>query len=62
MNLQDRLLTTEEVADFLRSSVKHVRLLVRAGKLEGYRDGKRFLIPSSVVHSYLTQRRVSNGG
>jgi len=39
----DTLMTTPEVAEILRCSVKHVLDLIKRGKLGAYQNGKAFL-------------------
>lgn len=48
------LLTTREVADYLRLNVQTVQAYIRAGKFPGARViGRKYLIPAADVNAYL---------
>ena len=46
--LSDEWITTKRAAELLKLSVRHVRELARKGKLKAKRDGKNWLIHSSL--------------
>jgi len=50
-----KLFLTSEVADLLRLSEEHVRLLLRTRKLKGYKEGRKsgYRIPESEVIRYI---------
>ena len=50
------LLTVPEAAEYLGHTVQHTRLLVRQGKLTGYKIGRDWMIPRSAVADYNTRR------
>lgn len=51
----DILMTIDEVAESLRCSVKHVRNLIKRGKLGGYKNGKAYLFSQERhLQPYLT--------
>lgn len=54
----DRLLTPDEVAEWLRVSRMTVYRLIRAGQLRALRLGKNYRIPRSWVRQYLETRKV----
>ena len=43
MNIDDNLMTIDEVAEELRCSVKHIRNLIRLRKIGRYKNGKAYL-------------------
>ena len=57
----EHLLTTEEVADFLRVEVVTVRRLVNRSELAAYRVGGEYRFTRSDVENYLKQQRLSAG-
>jgi excisionase family DNA binding protein len=50
-----KLLLTSEVANLLRLSEEHVRLLLRKRQLKGYKEGRKsgYRIPESEVLRYI---------
>jgi len=51
----DNLMTIDEVAESLRCSVKHIRNLIKRGKLVGYKNGKAYLFDQERhLRPYLT--------
>lgn len=55
------LLTTEEVAEYLRVDVVTVRRLVNRGELTAYRVGSEYRFTPSDLEAYLQGQRVSGG-
>lgn len=54
------LLTTREVADYLRLNVQTVQAYIRAGKFPGARViGRKYLIPAADVNAYLNPPKPS---
>ncbi len=49
------LMTTQEVADYLRCSTHYVTALRRQGKIKGTYIGSRFLYDASSVYSLLSK-------
>lgn len=51
----EKLLLTSEVADLLRLSEEHVRLLLRTRQLKGYKEGRKsgYRIPESEIVRYI---------
>lgn len=65
--MEQRLLTTEDVAEYLRVDVVTVRRLVTKGDLTAYRVGGEFRFMRNDVEDFVRQQRVvakeeSNGG
>jgi excisionase family DNA binding protein len=54
----ERLLTTEEVAEYLKVDVVTVRRLINRGELGGYRVGGEYRCTESDVENYLKMQRV----
>jgi len=50
------LLTVPEASEFLGHSVQHTRLLIREGKLPGYKIGRDWMIPRSALTEYNTHK------
>ena len=51
----DNLMTIDEVAESLRCSVKHIRNLIKRGRLCGYKNGKAYLFSDERhIQPYLT--------
>lgn len=55
----DRLLTTDEVAEYLRVDVVTIRRLVSRGELTAYRIGSEYRFTQSDLEDYLQRQRVS---
>src|SRR2546430_1498322 len=53
------LLTTEEVAEWLRVDVVTVRRLISRGELPAYRIGNEYRFKTSELEAYLQRQRVS---
>jgi len=53
---ETNLLTVPEASEFLGHSVQHIRLLIREGKLNGYKIGRDWMIPRSAITEYDTHR------
>lgn len=53
MNPEERLLTVQEVAEFLRLSTHTVRLWLQTGKLRGLRVGGRWRVWESDLYAFL---------
>jgi excisionase family DNA binding protein len=53
---ETNLLTVPEASEFLGHTVQHIRLLIREGKLKGYKMGRDWMIPRSAVTDYNTRR------
>ena len=53
-----KLCTIEEVADMLRISEEHTRVLVRKKKLKAYKEGRRggYRILDTSVEEYISKR------
>lgn len=58
--LEDRLLSTEEMADYLHVSRVTLFRYVKAGKIRAYKMGRRNLYSLSEVHQVLKEVEVSN--
>ncbi len=56
------LLTTEEVAEYLKVDVVTVRRLVNRGELSAYRVGGEYRFTKADIDQYLQQQRVSGAG
>lgn len=57
----EKLLTTEEVADYLRVDVVTVRRLVNRGDLAAYRIGGEYRFTEPDVEEFVKRQRVSTG-
>src|SRR5207248_712923 len=57
----ERLLTTDEVAEYLRVDVVTIRRLVGRGELTAYRIGSEYRFTRSDLEDYLQRQRVSIG-
>ncbi len=57
----ERLLTTDEVAEYLRVDVVTIRRLVSRGELTAYRIGSEYRFTPSDLEDYLQRQRVSTG-
>ena len=57
----ERLLTTDEVAEYLRVDVVTIRRLVSRGELTAYRIGSEYRFTPSDLEAYLQRQRVSTG-
>ena len=57
----ERLLTTDEVAEYLRVDVVTIRRLVGRGELTAYRIGSEYRFTRSDLEDYLQRQRVSTG-
>ena len=55
----ERLLTTDEVAEYLRVDVVTIRRLVSRGELTAYRIGSEYRFTPSDLEEYLQRQRVS---
>jgi excisionase family DNA binding protein len=55
------LLTTEEVADFLRVDIVTVRRLVNRGELTAYRIGSEYRFTRADLEGFVNRQRVSTG-
>jgi excisionase family DNA binding protein len=51
----DKLLNTEEIAEYLRISTVFARRLLRQGKLKGKKVGKEWRVKKSDLQEYLNQ-------
>lgn len=51
-----RILTLEEVADFLKTSVKTVRRRVASGKLKAFKEGGRVLVLEAELEEYIRRQ------
>jgi excisionase family DNA binding protein len=51
----DKLLNTEEIAEYLRISTVFARRLLRQGKLKGKKVGKDWRVKKSDLQEYLNQ-------
>ncbi len=56
----DRLLTTEEVAEYLRVEVVTIRRLINRNELSAYRIGGEYRFTEADIEDYLKQQRVSS--
>ena len=52
-----RMSTIATVAEMFDCSDKHVRRLIAAGKLEGIRDGGRWMVPAESILAYKQRLR-----
>src|SRR5258708_3380642 len=57
----ERLLTTDEVAEYLRVDVVTIRRLISRGELTAYRIGGEYRFTQSDLEDYLHRQRVSAG-
>src|ERR1700682_4596121 len=57
----ERLLTTDELAEYLRVDVVTIRRLVSRGELPAYRIGSEFRFTPSDLEDYLQRQRVTAG-
>jgi excisionase family DNA binding protein len=57
----ERLLTTDEVAEYLRVDVVTIRRLISRGELPAYRIGGEYRFTQSDLEDYLQRQRVSAG-
>jgi excisionase family DNA binding protein len=57
--MMESLLTTEEVADFLRVDIVTVRRLVNRGELPAYRIGNEYRFTRADLEEFLKRQRVS---
>lgn len=57
----ERLLTTDEVAEYLRVDVVTIRRLISRGELTAYRIGSEYRFTPSDLDYYLQRQRVSTG-
>jgi excisionase family DNA binding protein len=57
----ERLLTTDEVAEYLRVDVVTIRRLISRGELTAYRIGGEYRFTQSDLEEYLQRQRVSAG-
>jgi excisionase family DNA binding protein len=57
----ERLLTTDEVAEYLRVDVVTIRRLISRGELTAYRIGGEYRFTQSDLEDYLQRQRVSAG-
>lgn len=55
----ERLLTPEEAAGLLSISPKTLRDWLRSGKLEGFKVGKQWRVPSTGLSELLTPKQVA---
>lgn len=53
--IQERPLTSQEVADYLSLSNEYVRRLARQGKIESYKVGNQFRFTKEHVFDYITK-------
>lgn len=51
--MEETYLKTEEVADYIRMSVDHVRELARTGKITAYQPGRGYRFKKSDVDAYI---------
>jgi len=51
-----RILTLDEVADFLKTSVKTVRRRVASGKLKAFKEGGRVLVLEAELEEYIRRQ------
>jgi len=53
---KENLLTVPEVSEYLGHSVQHIRLLIREGRLNGYKIGRDWMISPSALTEYNKRR------
>ena len=51
-----RIITLEEVAEYLRGSVKTVRRLIAAGKLQAFKSGGRVFVLEAELENYIKRQ------
>lgn len=51
--MEDRIMTPEEVADYLRLAVRTIYALLKRGELRGIKIGRVWRIPLSEVQAYV---------
>ena len=56
-DMPERLLTVEEVADVLKSSIKTIRRRIDKGELAVFRDGRLIRVQPDDLRRYIAQRR-----
>src|SRR5689334_1536015 len=59
--IMESLLTTEEIADFLRVDIVTVRRLVNRGELPAYRIGNEYRFTRVDLEEFIKRQRVSTG-
>src|SRR5215467_9055315 len=59
--MMEPLLTTEEVAEFLRVDIVTVRRLVNRGELPAYRIGNEYRFTRGDLEEFVKRQRVSTG-
>src|SRR5574340_1086790 len=59
--MMEPLLTTEEVAEFLRVDIVTVRRLINRGELSAYRIGNEYRFTRTDLEEYLQKQRVAPG-
>ena len=57
-----RMLTTEEAADYLGTTVRHLRRLVADHELSRYKVGGRNRFADVDLEAWLDRRRIEGGG
>lgn len=50
---QSEILTVQEIADYLRTTIRTVRNLIRKGKLKGIKVGRTYRVPREAFEEYL---------
>lgn len=60
--MKEHLLTTEEIAEYLRVEVVTVRRLIARGDLPAYRIGSEFRFMVSDIETFVRSQRVSGSG
>ena len=50
---QSEILTVQEIADYLRTTIRTVRGLIRKGKLKALRVGRSYRITKEALNEYL---------
>ena len=56
------LLTTAEVAQFLRLKEETIRRRIKAGKIPAFRVGKEFRVKASELNELLESKRIAGNG
>jgi len=56
------LLTTAEVAQFLRLKEETIRRRIKAGKIPAFRLGKEFRVKASELNELLESKRIAGSG
>lgn len=56
MTSEADLLTVPEATKYLGHTVQHTRLLIRQGKLTGYKIGRDWMVPRSAIADYNMRR------